>query len=95
MVALKYNPLMKVFAERLRGDGLAPKAMIAACMHKLLRQIYGVLKSRNAFDAQFLETGLTFKTASDPQAPSLLTLNPLALIIRIGSLNCYCQLMGK
>jgi transposase len=61
MVALKYNPLMKVFAERLKGDGLAPKAVIAACMHKLLRQIYGVLKSRNAFDAQFLGNRLDFQ----------------------------------
>ena len=39
MVALKYNPLMKVFAQRLKADGLAPKAVIAACMHKLIRQI--------------------------------------------------------
>lgn len=54
MVALKYNPLMKVFAERLKSDGLVPKAVIAACMHKLIRQIYGVLKSSNAFDETFL-----------------------------------------
>ena len=61
MVALKYNPLMKVFAESLKADGLAPKAVIAACMHKLLRQIYGVLKSRNAFDGQFLGDRLDFQ----------------------------------
>ena len=61
MAALKHNPLMKVFAERLKGDGLAPKAVIAACMHKLLRQIYGVLKSRTAFDAQFLGNQLDFQ----------------------------------
>jgi hypothetical protein len=53
MVALKYNPLMNVFAQRLKADGLTPKAVIVACMHKLLRHIYGVLKSRNAFDAHF------------------------------------------
>lgn len=61
MVALKYNPLMKVFAERLKSDGLAPKAVIAACMHKLIRQIYGVLKSRTAFDATFLGHRLDFQ----------------------------------
>ena len=65
MVSLKHNPLMKVFTERLKADGLAPKAVIAACMHKLIRQIYGVLKSRAAFDATFLAIGLTFKTVSD------------------------------
>lgn len=61
MVALKYNPLMKVFVERLKDDGLAPKAVIAACMHKLIHQIYGVLKSRNAFDATFLGDRLDFQ----------------------------------
>lgn len=30
------NPLMKDFGERLKGDGLAPKAVIAACMRKLV-----------------------------------------------------------
>jgi hypothetical protein len=53
--------LMKVFAERLKSDGLAPKAVIAACMHKLIRQIYGVLKSRNAFDATILGNRLDFQ----------------------------------
>lgn len=61
MVALKYNPLMNVFAQRLKAQGLAPKAVIAACMHKLIRQIYGVLKSRTAFDAHFLENRLDFQ----------------------------------
>ena len=61
MVALQYNPLMKVFAERLKSDGLAPKAVIAACMHKLIRQIYGVLKSRTAFDSTFLGHRLDFQ----------------------------------
>lgn len=61
MVALKYNPLMKVFAERLKSDGLAPKAVIAACMHKLIRQIYSVLKSRTTFDSTFLGNPLDFQ----------------------------------
>ena len=61
MVALKYNPLMKVFAERLKADGLAPKAVIAACMHKLIRQIYGVLKLGTVFDATFLGHQLDFQ----------------------------------
>jgi len=68
MVALKCNPLMKVFAERLKGDGLAPKAVIAACIHKLIRQIYGVLKSRNAFDANFLGNRLDFQNDIGPRS---------------------------
>lgn len=54
MVALKRNPPMKALGGRLKSAGLAPKTAIAACMHKLIRQLYGVLKSRNAFDATFL-----------------------------------------
>ena len=80
MVALKHDPLMKIFAQRLKGDGLAPKAVIAACMHKLIRQIYGVLKSRTASDAHFLENGLVFQDgicplgSCDPWAPVTLGL---------------------
>lgn len=51
MVALKYYPLMKVIGERLMSDGWAPMAVMAACMCQLIRQIHGVLKSQNAFDA--------------------------------------------
>ena len=61
MVTLKHKPLMTVLAERLNDGEQAPKSMIAACMHKLLRQIYGVLKSRNALDAPFLGTRLDFQ----------------------------------
>ena len=46
--------------QKARPDPNGP-AVIAACMHKLLRQIYGVLKSRNAFDPQFLGNRLDFQ----------------------------------
>jgi transposase len=36
MLALKHNPLVSVFGLRLKSAGLAPKAVIAACMHKLV-----------------------------------------------------------
>ncbi|WP_210732020.1 hypothetical protein [Hydrogenophaga sp. PAMC20947] len=52
---------MKVFAERLKADGLAPKAVTAACMHKRIRQICGVLKSRTAFDAHLSRARLDFQ----------------------------------
>ena len=53
MVALKHNPLVSVFGLRLKATGLAPKAVIAACMHKLVLLIYGILKSGTPFNPQF------------------------------------------
>jgi transposase len=50
MVALKHNPAVKVFGQRLRATGLPPKAVIGACMHKLAMLIYGVLRSGVPFD---------------------------------------------
>lgn len=58
MVALKYNPLIKTFGLRLKAQGLTPKAVISASMHKLARLIYGVLKTRVRFDAQYLQHSL-------------------------------------
>lgn len=52
---------MGLFTEHLNGDRLAPKAVTAACRHSLLRQSYRALKSRNAFDAQFLVNPLDFQ----------------------------------
>ena len=54
LVALKHNPIIKTFAERLKTGGMAPKAVVAACMHKLAHLIYGILKSGTAFDANFM-----------------------------------------
>jgi transposase len=53
MVALKHNPLVSVFGIRLQSTGLAPKAVIAACMHKLVLLIYGIVKSGVPFNPQF------------------------------------------
>lgn len=61
MVALKYNPLISVFGQRLKSQGLAPKAVISASMHKLVRLIYGVIKSGVAFNPNFLGNRLDFQ----------------------------------
>jgi hypothetical protein len=53
MVALRYNPRIKAFGEQLRAQGMPPKAVIAAAMHKPVRIVYGVLKSGTAFDANY------------------------------------------
>lgn len=54
LVALKHNPIIKIFAERLKTGGMAPKAVVAACMHKLAHLIYGILKSGTEFNANFM-----------------------------------------
>lgn len=61
LVALKHNVIVKAFGVRLRAGGLAPKAVVAACMHKLVHLIYGILKSRNAFNANFHPVQLDFE----------------------------------
>jgi transposase len=61
MVAIKHNPLVSVFGVRLKAAGLAPKAVIAACMHKLVLQIYGILKSNTPFNPLFGVQQLDFQ----------------------------------
>ena len=53
LVALRHNPLVKTFGERIKLTGLAPKAEVGACMHKLAMLIYGVLRSGLPFDVDF------------------------------------------
>lgn len=50
LVARRHNPALKLFGDRLRDKGLAPKAVIGAVMRKLLHIIYGVLTSGREFD---------------------------------------------
>ena len=61
MVALKHNPLVSVFGVRLKATGLAPKAVIAACMHKLVLLIYRILRSGIPFNPQFGAQRLDFQ----------------------------------
>ncbi len=53
MVALRHNPIVRAFGERLRAHGLAAKAVVVAAIRKLLHLIYGVLKSGRPFDPSF------------------------------------------
>jgi transposase len=50
LVALRHNPVIHAFGERLRANGLPPKAVIVAAIRKLLHLVYGVLKSGHPFD---------------------------------------------
>lgn len=50
LVAKKYNPLLRAFAEKLRSKGKRPGAIVGAVAHKMLRIIVGLLKSNSPFD---------------------------------------------
>jgi transposase len=53
LVALRHNPVLAAFAQRLLAKGLPMKAVIVAVMRKLLHLIFGVLKSKRPFVPAF------------------------------------------
>ena len=54
LVAIKHNPTLKAFYDRLIAANKSKKSAIVAVMRKLLHIIYGVLKSGKAFDVNFV-----------------------------------------
>ncbi len=46
LVAVRHNPVFKVFYQRLRAAGKAPKVALTACMRKLLTILNAMLKHR-------------------------------------------------
>jgi transposase len=50
LTAIRFNPLLRRFFERLVAAGKARMAAVGACMRKLLMIAYGVLKNRTPFD---------------------------------------------
>jgi transposase len=53
IVALRYNPLICALGQRLKLKGRSGKYVVVAAMRKLLRQIFGVIKSGQPFDPQW------------------------------------------
>ncbi|HEV3090251.1 MAG TPA: transposase [Candidatus Cybelea sp.] len=53
MVALRFNPTLRIFAERLLAAGKHKRLIIGAVMRKLLVLAYGILRSGLAFDANY------------------------------------------
>jgi transposase len=54
MSALKYNPIIKRFYERLVAKGKKKKVALVACMRKLLCIAIGVLNNGKAFDVTWI-----------------------------------------
>lgn len=52
MTARVNNPLLKEFGDRLEKNGKKPKPIIIAIMRKLLHQIYGIIKSGEAYNPE-------------------------------------------
>jgi transposase len=53
MVALRFNPILQIFAERLLAAGKHKRLVIGAVMRKLLVLAYGILRSGKRFDANY------------------------------------------
>jgi transposase len=52
MSALRFNPIIKAFGDRLKAKGKNGKVIVIAAMRKLLHMIYGILKSGKLFNVQ-------------------------------------------
>lgn len=50
LCAWRFNPLIRVFCERLKANGKSGKAIACAAMRKLIHIAFGVLKSGKPFD---------------------------------------------
>ena len=51
VVAMRFNPDLQPFAERLRAAGKRPKVVITAVMRKLLLLAFAILRSGQPFRA--------------------------------------------
>lgn len=55
LVAKTHNPTLRAFAERLEQSGHCQMEIIVAVMRKLLHLIFGILKSGQPFDPNYLD----------------------------------------
>jgi transposase len=58
IVALRHNPILHTFAQRLLAAGKSKMQVVAALMRKLLHLVFGILKSGRPFDPHFLDQTL-------------------------------------
>lgn len=54
LVAMRWNPILKPFAERLKQRGKRGKTVVVAVMRRLLVLAYGVLKSGQPFTPEYV-----------------------------------------
>lgn len=49
LTAVRHNPTLKAFYDRLLGQGKAKKVALIACMHKLLRILNAIIRDRKSW----------------------------------------------
>jgi transposase len=55
LAAVRHNPVLKAFHERLRAVGKAPKVALTACMRKLLTMLNAMLKHRTPWHENYAD----------------------------------------
>lgn len=53
IAALRFNPVIKCFAQRLKANGVRGKKMVVAVMRKLIHIVFAVLKNGKPFDREY------------------------------------------
>ncbi len=56
LVAMRANPALRTFADRLRRAGKRPKVIVVAVMRKLLLLAWAILRSGQPFSPAYLPT---------------------------------------
>ena len=80
LVAIKHNPAIKVFAERLKANGKSNMVVIAAVMHKLLRICFGILSGGRPFDLSMHRTTAVAAATAVVEIPLLQRPVPVPLV---------------
>jgi len=70
MVAIQHNPLIRELFARSLAKGKCKMSAIGICMHKLLRIVYGILKSGIPFDAAIDQAYRARKPVQKKSIPS-------------------------
>jgi transposase len=70
LVAVRYEPHLRAFYERLVRGGKAKMQALVAVMRKLLHALYGMLKYRQPYDGVLLFAGRPTVTAGPAAAPT-------------------------
>ena len=56
LAAVRFNPVLRPFYQRLRAAGKLPKVALTACMHKLLTILTALLKHQRRWDPAYAQT---------------------------------------
>lgn len=56
LVAVRHNPILKAFYDRLLAQGKAKKVALTACMHKLLRILNAIVRDQKPWNVASVES---------------------------------------